>query len=68
MSNDRAFSYRFINGNVIQRTAPTSRHRPGEPRYNARARVSSFIDGNRPTARHIELVDQCAMQAVNTGL
>lgn len=28
---------------------------------------SSFIYGNRPTARHIEFVDQCAVQHIDTG-
>lgn len=68
MSHEGAFSYRFINGNVIQRTAPTSRRWSREPRCNARASGLSFTDGNRPKSRHMELVDQCAMQDINTGL
>lgn len=68
MSHDRAFSYRFINGNFMQRTVSTSRNWSCEPRCNARASGSSFIDGNRPTARHIEHVNQCAMHDIITEL
>lgn len=68
MSHERAFSYRFINGNVIQRTGSTSRYWSFKLRCNVRTSGSSFIDGNRPTAQHIELVDQCALQDIDTGL
>lgn len=57
MSHERAFSYRFINGNSIQRIGATSRCLYRKLRCNVRASGLSFIDGSRPTARHIELVD-----------
>lgn len=67
MSHEMAFSYRFINGNVIQWPGPTSRHWC-KLRCSVRVSGSSFVDGNRPTARDVEAVDQCAVQRIDTEL
>lgn len=67
MSHEMAFSYRFINGNVIQWPGPTSRHWC-KLRCSVHVSGSSFVDGERPTARHIEVVDQCAVQDIDPEL